>query len=328
MTTRALTSCSSAAAIMLALGDHREASLSSILLYHYSRISMEHHDPVTNDSAEEVSERLKNIDDRMRARLVDRVVSRGGFGGPKSTTGLGDTDRAALRDIRVARSAQARELMSDDDDEAWLDAWLKRTRETSDERKLRNRWSKLYDALLDEDKPISAVLAVKLGLIDRLAEPDPRGWDSPVPGSAARWFEIPEWSAAFPGGRVDEKGLGRHTLILGETGSGKTRSAILPVLAATYRSSRIGVGLARPHRGDRGRPRGCDRRGRVRRARCRGARVRPSRRGGCWARGSRAPGRQWWTGRARPRARRTGREVEASGRTGREGSLPLRATSG
>ena len=148
-------------------------------------------------------------------------------------------DRAALRDIRVVWSAQARELMSDDDDEAWLE----RTRETSDERKLRNRWSRLYDALLDKDRPISAVLSVKLGLIDRLAEPDSHGWDGPVPGSAARWFEIPEWSAAFPGGRVDEQGLRRHTLILGETGSGKTRSAILPVLAATYRSPRIGVGL-------------------------------------------------------------------------------------
>ena len=243
VTTRALTSCSSAAAIMLALGYHREASSSSILLYHYSRISMEHHGPMTSDSAEEVSERLKNVDDRMRARLVDRVVSRGVFDGPKNTTELGDLDRAALRDIRVAWSAQARELMSDGDDEAWLDAWIERTRETSDEKELRNRWSRLYNALLVEDRPISAVLAVRLGLVDQLVDSDPHGRGGSVPGSAARWFEIPEWSAAFPGGKVGEQELRRHTLILGETGSGKTRSAILPVLAATYRSPRVGVGL-------------------------------------------------------------------------------------
>lgn len=56
--TRALTTCSSAAAIMLSLGDRREASPSSILLYHYSRMSLEHRGPMTSDSAALVSQQL------------------------------------------------------------------------------------------------------------------------------------------------------------------------------------------------------------------------------------------------------------------------------
>ena len=243
VTTRALTTCSSAAAIMLSLGDRREASSSSILLYHYSRMSAEHHGPMTSDSAEEVSRRLKNVDDRMRARLVDRVAARGVPGDSGVADELRDTDKTALREIRIAWSARPGERMSDEDDEAWLETWLETTRGTLDEKELRGRWSWLYDVLLDEDKPISAALAVRLGLVDQLVDPAAQGWDGPVMDSVSRWFEIPEWKAAYPGGRVDERYLKRHTLVLGETGSGKTRSAILPILAATYRSPRVGIGL-------------------------------------------------------------------------------------
>ena len=241
--TRALTTCSSAAAIMLSLGDRREASPSSILLYHYSRISVEHRGPMTSDSAEEVSRRLKNVDDRMRTRLVDRVVARGAPGDPGGADELKDIDKAALREIRIAWSARPGERMSDEDDEAWLETWLEKTRWALDEKELRGRWSWLYDVLLDEDKPVSAALAVRLGLVDRLVEPATQEWNAPIMDSVSRWFEIPEWEAAYPGGKVDERYLKRHTLVLGETGSGKTRSAILPILAAAYRSPRVGVGL-------------------------------------------------------------------------------------
>ena len=241
--TRALTTCSSAAAIMLSLGDRREASPSSILLYHYSRMSVEHRGPMTSDSAEEVSRRLKNVDDRMRTRLVDRVVARGASGDPGGADELKDIDKTALREIRIAWSAEPGERMSDEDDETWLETWLEKTRCTLDEKKLRSRWSWLYDVLLDEDKPVSAALAVRLGLVDQLVEPATQEWNAPVMDSISRWFEIPEWKAAYPGGKVDERYLKRHTLVLGETGSGKTRSAILPILAAAYRSPRVGVGL-------------------------------------------------------------------------------------
>ena len=241
--TRALTTCSSAAAIMLSLGDRREASPSSTLLYHYSRMSVEHRGPMTSDSAEEVSRRLKNVDDRMRTRLVDRVVAQGAPGDPGGADELKDLDKAALREIRIAWSAGSGERMSDEDDETWLETWLEKTRCTSDEKELRGRWSWLYDVLLDEDKPVSAALAVRLGLVDRLVEPATQEWNAPVMDSVSRWFEIPEWKAAYPGGKVDERYLKRHTLVLGETGSGKTRSAILPILAAAYRSPRVGVCL-------------------------------------------------------------------------------------
>ena len=72
LTTRALTTCKSAAAIMLSLGDYREASSSSILHYHNSRIP-ELPGPMTRDGAEEIMEKLGSIDEHMLARLVDRV---------------------------------------------------------------------------------------------------------------------------------------------------------------------------------------------------------------------------------------------------------------
>ena len=172
VTTRALTSCASAAAIMLSLGDYREASASSILLYHYSRIAnLGHHGPITSESAEVISENLKRIDDKMRAKLVDRVLERDSVDWGGKLTKLGEEDRIALRSLRTEWSNRTGERMTDDDDESWFDDWLRTTRAETDRFRLRNRWSVLYDALLDEDKPISATLAVRLGLIDRLVDP-------------------------------------------------------------------------------------------------------------------------------------------------------------
>ena len=91
--------------------------------------------------------------------------------------------------------------------------------------------------------PFPPCWRVRLGLIDRLVDPTESSFSEDVAGADVHWFEVPEWRSAFPGGKVDERHLRRHTLILGETGSGKTRSAILPALAAAYRSPRVGVGL-------------------------------------------------------------------------------------
>ena len=243
VTTRALTACRSAAAIMLSLGDHREANASSVLHYHHARI-VGQHGPITRDSAEEVGERLKTVDNRMLAELVEQVVKRNGSGDSMSASGLADEDRMVLQEVRMEWCQHTNERPNDEDDAVWLDTWLRNTRESGDEEELRRRWSWLYDALFEQDKPISATLAVGLGLVDGLIDPTSRRWQGESPrGSGRPWMEIPEWKAALPDGRWCEDHFRRHTLVLGETGSGKTRSAVLPVLAAAYRSPRVGVGL-------------------------------------------------------------------------------------
>ena len=241
LTTRALTTCKSAAAIMLSLGDRREASSSSLLHYHNSRI-LGQSGPITSDSAEEVMEKLRSIDERMLARLVDRVVARDVDNYPKGE--LKDIDKIVLQSLRIEWSNRANEETdNDEDDESWLETWLDETRGMEDGKKLRARWSGLYDALLDQDKPISATLAIRLGLIDDLVGPTLQKSGESALDAGVRWLEIPEWRAVYPEGKVDERYLRRHTLVMGETGSGKTRSAILPALISAYRSPRVGVGL-------------------------------------------------------------------------------------
>ena len=241
LTTRALTACSSAAAIMLSLGDHREASTSSVLHYHNSRVSGQ--GPITSDVAEDIMARLKSVDDRLLAQLVDQVMRRGTPGGSTPPGALIDADKVVLRQMRMDWCGRSGEHPGNERDEEWLDNWLNETRETEDVRETRARWKRLYDTLLDQDAPISPKLAVRLGLVDRVIEPTSRRWVEPAGEFDGPFITIPEWEAAYPDGKLDERHLRRHTLILGETGSGKTRSAVLPALAAAYRSLRVGVGL-------------------------------------------------------------------------------------
>ena len=241
LTTRALTACSSAAAIMLSLGDHREASTSSVLHYHNSRISG--HGPMTSDVAEDIMGRLKSVDNRLLTQLVEQVMRRGDPAGSTPPDAIVDADRLVLRQMRMDWCGRSGEPPGNESDEMWLDNWLDKTRETGDVREVRTRWARLYDTLLDQDTPISPRLAVRLGLVDRVIEPTSRRWVEAAGEFDGPCIVIPEWETAYPDGRLDERHLRRHTLILGETGAGKTRSAILPTLAAAYRSPRVGVGL-------------------------------------------------------------------------------------
>ena len=91
----------------------------------------------------------------------------------------------------------------------------------------------IYSRLFDLEHLISARLALTLRLVDRVETPGvqdcaPKG----TPG-----LTVPEWGSLFPpGGEVPREVLTRHLLVLGETGSGKTASAILPVVAAMARA--------------------------------------------------------------------------------------------
>ena len=169
---------------------------------------------------------LQRIDDDLLRHLVDRAltdptsrISKGRHGAESSdlhvlqqlwpSTGQGD--QAPPRRVRILASAIGK-------------AVDKAIREGD-----RTALTRIYRRLLDTDRSISAGLAFTLGLVDRIG-PD----ESDAPRSAGTpWVQIPEWRALFPPtGDVPREILTRHALILGETGAGKTASAILPLVSA------------------------------------------------------------------------------------------------
>ena len=93
----------------------------------------------------------------------------------------------------------------------------------------------LYHRLFDLELLISARLALTMRLLDRittLGAGDRRS--SGTPG-----LTVPQWRPLFPpDGAVPREVLTRHVLVLGETGSGKTASCILPMVAAMARAPR------------------------------------------------------------------------------------------
>ena len=231
LTTRALTSCSSAAAVMLSLGDRRKASPTSNLLYHFARFHVDGNVPITRARAHHVAESLHLTD----TRILEEMVARAACNAP-DVGELSVEDRNALNAIRAALGAHC----DDGDCVVWLHDWVAATRDGC-ARGRHERWHRLYRVLCESERPISGRLAHALGLVDELIVPGAqRHAQAPRP---ARSMVIPEWRTAYKGGVVDVSDLKRHMLVMGETGSGKTMSAVLPVLAAAYRSSEVGVAL-------------------------------------------------------------------------------------
>ena len=106
----------------------------------------------------------------------------------------------------------------------------------------RDTFVRLYRRLFETELWISSRVARALRLIDRIGSA--AGVPAPDPGGGA--LAVPEWRALFPPrGDVPRPALTRHTLVLGETGSGKTASSILPVVAAMARepAARLGAAL-------------------------------------------------------------------------------------
>ena len=231
LTTLALTSCSSAAAVMLSLGDRRKASPTSDLLYHFARIRVDENVPMTRNRAQFFAQSLQQTDMRILHELVNRAVCN-----MPELDDLSIEDRTTLTEIRVALG----ELSDATDHAAWLQGWMTATKDASkDDRQA--RWETLYSLLCQADRHVSGRLAHALGLLDELVQPMTRNpTHQPTP---ARYVEIPEWKQAYTDGMVAVNHLKRHTLVLGETGSGKTASAILPALAAAYNSPEVGVAL-------------------------------------------------------------------------------------
>lgn len=230
--TRGLTRVGSAAAVILSLGDRREVARNTRLQYHGSRIAL--NGLLTAEQALHQANCMDKVDDAVLARLADRAL--------KTTVGdlpvreLTDEDRAVAD--HLAKQVDWPGRNADDASEDALSrlrrlvAWCA---EGPSER-----FGALYGLLLRLDRTISATLALELALIDRIAN----GRDDAERERPKDAFRVPQWSALFPCGEVARDDLCRHVLVLGEPGSGKTASAILPTVAAACDpNNRVGCAL-------------------------------------------------------------------------------------
>ena len=217
--TRVNAHAKSAAAIMVALGEERVAEPGATLHFHHPHAVI-HNDALTARQSSSLSSALQRIDDQLLCHLVERA-----FDGSLTRTGRSrhaadPSDRHVLEHVWTALAKTVDEAIRDGDCATV---------------------SRIYRRLMDTDLSISATLACTLRLLDRIG---------PVVCDASRFggtpgLTIPQWSALYPPrGSVPREVLARHTLILGETGSGKTASAILPVVASMARAPRDVLGTA------------------------------------------------------------------------------------
>ena len=215
----------SAAAILVALGDDRVADPGSTLQFHHPHASISEEELTARQGSKLVSD-LQRVDDDLLRHVVDRAladptsrISKGRHGAESSDrdvlqqlwTTIGQSGEAPPRKVRVLANAIGKAV------------------DKAIRNEDRTTLTRIYRRLLDTDRSISAALAFTLGLVDRIG-PD----HSDAPRSAGTpWVQIPEWRALFPPtGDVPREILTRHALILGETGAGKTASAILPIVSA------------------------------------------------------------------------------------------------
>ena len=227
VTTRALTKAHSAAAAMLSLGDVREAAVGAALTYHSARaVDL---GCVTSAGAAALHGALASMDGWVAERLAERGRRAGGAPPPPCAEAAAGLSAGDWRVVRLLCAAMGGAWEGDEDGPTAL-AGLRRVvgRCAADAAGM----MRLYEALFTLDVPISAALAKELRLVDSAAAP---GAARARPRPSGGLFRIPEWRAAFgPDGCVDRAILCRHVLILGETGSGKTASGVLPAVGAMF----------------------------------------------------------------------------------------------
>ena len=221
----------SAAAVLASLGDERTAAEGATLLYHTARFPRV--EGVTATAAHRLGETLADIDGRIILALVDKArEERGRRERGTGIRGLPPSDWPVVARLLGDRASGDRRR-----DLARLRQMVREA--VADDRP--DALRRLYVGLFQLDAPISAKLAAELRLIDRVGSPESAegvGRSDGVPR-----ITIPEWAALYPDGRVPRSDLCRHVLILGETGSGKTASGILPVVSALL-DERNPVGVA------------------------------------------------------------------------------------
>ena len=225
--TRAQMSVSSAAAILVSLGDAREAARGATFLYHQARAGGAQ--SVTASSARQILRAVDDIDERYLSRLAGRARQGGPRAPAQHLRDFPDSDFTIMEYLLVNAALAQRKAGGAKPARGTLLQALRRhvadCLRADDEQSLK----RLYRRLLELDSTISAALALELRLVDALTDGNPPAVTSPARRDC---LDIPEWAPLYRGGRVPRAGLCRHTLVLGETGSGKTLSGVLPVVGA------------------------------------------------------------------------------------------------
>ncbi len=247
-TTRALTNVASASAVMLSLGDDRTASLQSELLYHHARLNSPI--PLTADKAAEIRDSLDQIDKHFvsllarRALSIDRESWKARWRQDHPATSPDASELSTSTHHRYSSTAFAEQAsrffpknLTD------TTRWQTMFWDPEDDHKSTTRLKfleEVYDSVFKVDRPIPPVLARRIGLIDHLHD---FGRQEPPETSAqprdAHALMVPEWRSIFPEGYIRRADLTRHFMILGETGSGKSKSAVLPIVDAIISSSSL-----------------------------------------------------------------------------------------
>ena len=221
--THAITRVGSAAAVMLSLGDVRTAHRKSLLLYHTGRVPGVD-GTITARSAESLATALHTADDEIVSLLADRAAL---APAPEADT---PPDLFALWDWQVIGRLSPGNARRP---KTMLRRFRKRVAEAFENP---STLRKLYSDFCALDSPVSPYLARELGLIDGVGDGDLNVQErSAAPDEGG--LVVPEWESLYSGGRVPRSALTRHTMILGETGSGKTVSGILPILSAIVREA-------------------------------------------------------------------------------------------
>ena len=224
MNTRVHGQAHSAAAFLASLGDTRRADTGSLLRYHNTAIR---DIPEMNSGGAEIAARyLAHRDAEHAAALARRALASAGVPAGLGADDLEPSDWRVVATLVSAHPPAA--AGSDPDVREDRITRLRATVQTLVDAQDAMGIEALYRRLFEHDVHIGAALACELRLLDGLGDDAP-GWRAQDDETCLR---IPEWHSAWPNGRVPTRYLCRHTLILGETGSGKTMSGIQPVLRA------------------------------------------------------------------------------------------------
>ena len=235
--TRVISNAASAASILVCTGDERIADRGAGLLFHDAQAL--NAGPLGARDTAELHSALRTIDEGLHRVLVERTLSNAN-NAELSRYGAEESDRRVLEHLysRLDASLGRRKLRGIRALARALGRAVDKAVRANDASTL----SEIYRQLARCDRAISATLALTLGLVDRIGPVELQ-----ERRSLGDWgLVIPEWRALYrPEGEVPRELLTRHTLVLGETGSGKTASAILPVAAAAARapSGRVGAAL-------------------------------------------------------------------------------------
>ena len=228
---RVATQAGSAAALLVALAEERVAEPGATLLFHHVHLSGL--DSVSARRGAQIHSTLTRLDERLIGQIVDRVRAAPACDGDHAAAlepddheplerlvavlGLTVRRRSLKRMARAVGSAVARAVRAGD----------------------RRTLVRVYRCVCATDCLLSAALAHTLRLVDRVEDGSRRA----VRRTASSGLRVPQWQPLFPPyGDVAREVLTRHVLVLGETGSGKTASAVLPLVTAMARGS-LGAAL-------------------------------------------------------------------------------------